>query len=139
MYSTDHNFSRLQYSRRQKVLSVPLEFSTVNFKSRARFCSCSYCCSVVQWCPTLCDPWTAACPASLSVTISQSLLKLMSIELMMPSNHRILCHPLFLPPLIFPSISVFSNESVSLRWPKYWNFKFSISYSNEYAGPIDFL
>ena len=121
MYSTDHNFSRLQYSRRQKVLSVPLEFSTVNFKSRARFCSCSYCCSVVQWCPTLCDPWTAACPASLSVTISQSLLKLMSIESVMPSNHLILCGPLLLLS-VFASIRVFSSElALRIRWLKCWS------------------
>ena len=66
-------------------------------------------------------PWTAACQASLSFTISQSLLKLMSLELVMPSNHLICCHPLLLPPLIFPSIRVFSNESVlPIRWPKYW-------------------
>ena len=84
-------------------------------------------------------PWTTACQASLSITNSQSLLKLMSIELVMPSNHLILCHPLFLPPSIFPSIRVFSNESVlRIRWPKYWNFNFSISSSNEYSGLISF-
>ena len=72
-------------------------------------------------------PWTA-CQASLSITSSWSLLKLMSIELVMPSNHLILCHPLLLPPSIFPSIRVFSNESVlRIRWPKYWSFSFSIS------------
>ena len=68
--------------------------------------------SVAQSCPTLCDPWTAACQASLSITNSRSLLKLMSIELVMPSNHLILCQPLFLLPSVFPSIRVFSNESV---------------------------
>ena len=84
-------------------------------------------------------PWTAACQASLSITSSQNLLKLMSIELMMPSNHLILCHPLLLPPLIFPSIRVFPNESVLfIRWPKYWSFSFSISPSNEYSGLISF-
>ena len=73
-------------------------------------------------------PWTAACQASLSITSSWSLLKLMSIELVMPLNHLILCHPLLLPPSIFPSIRVFSNESVlRIRWPKYWSFSFSIS------------
>ena len=82
-------------------------------------------------------PWTAAHQASLSFTISQSLLKLMSIELVMPSNHLILC-PLLLP-LIFPSIRVFSNESaLCIRWTKYWNFSFSISPSNEYSGLISF-
>ena len=82
--------------------------------------------------------WTAACQASLSITNPQSLLKLMSIESLMPSNHLILCHPL-LPPLIFPSIKVFSNESVLLiRWPKYWSFSFSISPSNEHSGLISF-
>ena len=84
-------------------------------------------------------PWTAACQASLSVTNCQSLLNLMSIESMMPSNHLILCHPLFLLPLIFPSIRVFSNESVlHIRWPKYWSFSFSISPSSEYSGLISF-
>ena len=77
-------------------------------------------------------PWTAACQASLSITSFQSLLKLMSIELVMPSNHLILCHLLFLPPSIFPSIRIFSNESVlHIRWPKYWSFSFSISPSND--------
>ena len=82
---------------------------------------------------------TAACQASLSSTISQSLLKLMSIESVMPSSHLILCHPLLLPPSIFPSIRVFSNESVlCIKWPKYWRFSFSISPSNEYSGLISF-
>ena len=82
-------------------------------------------------------PWTAAQQASLSVTNSQSLLKLMSIESVMPSNYLVLCHPLFLPPSIFPSIRVFSNESaLCIRWPKYWSF--SISPSNEYSGLISF-
>ena len=80
-------------------------------------------------------PWTAAPQASLSITNSQSLLKLMSIELVMPSNHLILCHLLLLPPSIFPSIRVFSNESIlRIRGPKYWSFSFSISPSNEYSG-----
>ena len=83
-------------------------------------------------------PWTAASQASLSLTSSQSLLKLMSIESMMPSNHLILCHPLLLPS-IFPSIRVFSNESVlPIRWLDYWSFSFSISLSNEYSGFISF-
>ena len=84
-------------------------------------------------------PWTAACQASLSITNSQNLLKLMSIELVMPFNHLILCCPLLLPPSIFPTIRVFSNESVlHIRWPKYWSFSFSISPSNEYPGLISF-
>ena len=84
-------------------------------------------------------PWTAALQASLSFTISQSLLKLMSIESVMPSNHLILCCPLLLLPSIFPSIKVFSKESAFLiRWPKYWSFSFSISPSNEYSGLISY-
>ena len=84
-------------------------------------------------------PWTAACQASLSITNSWSLLNLMSIESVMPSNHLILCHPLLLPPSIFTSIRVVSNESVlRIRKPKYWSFSFSISLSNEYSGLISF-
>ena len=84
-------------------------------------------------------PWTAACQASLSITNAQSLLKLMSIESVMPSNHLILCCPLLLLPSVFPSIRVFSNESVlRIRWPKYWSFSFSISPSNEYSRLISF-
>ena len=84
-------------------------------------------------------PWTAAHQASLSITSSQSLLRLMFIESVMPSNHLILSHPLLLLPSIFPSIRVFSNESViCIRWPKYWSFSFSISLANEYSGLISF-
>ena len=84
-------------------------------------------------------PWTAARQASLSITNSQSLLKLMPIELPMPSNHLILCCPLLHPPSIFPSIGVFSNESaLHIRWPKYWTFSFCISPSNEHSGLITF-
>ena len=84
-------------------------------------------------------PWTVAHQASLSITNFQSLLKLMSIDLVMPSNHLILCCPLLLPPSIFLSIRVFSNESVlRIRWPKYWSFSFDISPSNEYSGLISF-
>ena len=84
-------------------------------------------------------PWTVACQASLSLTTSQSLPKFMSIELVMPYNHLILCHPLLLLPSIFSIIRVFSNESaLHIRWPKYWSFSFSISPSNEYIGLIFF-
>ena len=84
-------------------------------------------------------PWTAACQASLSFTISQSLLKLMFIESVMPSNHLILCHPLLFLPSIFPSIRVFSNElALCNKWQKYWSFSLSISPSNEYPGLISF-
>ena len=83
--------------------------------------------------------WTAAHQASLSITNSRSMLKLMSIESVMPFNHLILCHPFLLLPSIFPSIRVFSNESVlRIRWPKYWSFSFNISPSNEHSGLISF-
>ena len=99
-------------------------FSSVQFFSRVRLFATS---------------WTAAHQASLSITNSRSLLKLMSIKSVMPSNHLILCHPLLLLPSIFPSIRVFSNESVlQIRWPKTWSFSFSISPSNEYSGLISF-
>ena len=85
------------------------------------------------------SPWTAACQASLSITNSWSLPKLMSIELVMPSNHLILCHPLLLLPSIFPSIRVFSKKSVlHIRWSKYWSFTFNINPSNEHSGLISF-
>ena len=87
-------------------------------------------------------PWTAACQAFPSITNSRSLLKLMSIESVMPSNHLTLCRPLLLLPSIFPSIRVFSKESVlHIRWPKYWSFRFSITTSNEFSGliPLGFL
>ena len=89
--------------------------------------------------PNSATPWTTAHKASLSITNSQSLLKLMFIKSVMPSNYLILCHPLLLQPSIFPSIRAFSNESVlCIRWPKYWSFSFSISPSNEYSGLISF-
>ena len=85
------------------------------------------------------NPWTAACQAFLSITNSQSLPKFMSIKSVMPSNHLILCRPLLLPSSIFPSICVFSRESIlRIRWPNYWSFSFSISPSNEYSGLISF-
>ena len=99
--------------------------------------------SSVQFSPSVMSdslqPHAATRQASLSITNSRSLLKLMSIESVMPFNHLILCRPLLLLPSIFPSIRVFSNESVlHIRWPKYWSFSFSISPSNEYSGPISF-
>ena len=108
----------------------------LQLSSRSEKCCC---CSVAQSCLTLCNPWTAASQASLSFTISQSLLKLMSTESMVPSNYFILCHPLLLLSSTFPSIRVFSNESVlCIRWPKYQSFSFSISPSNECSGLISF-
>ena len=95
--------------------------------------------SVAQSCPTLCNPWIAARQASLPITNSQSSLKCMSIESVMPSSHLILCRPLFLLPPIPPSIRVFSNEStLRMRWPQYWSFSFSISPSNEHPGLISY-
>ena len=103
---------------------VPVQFSTVQSLSHVRL---------------FVTPWTAARQASLSITNSRSLLKLMSIESVMPSNQFILFHPLLILPYIFPSIRVFSNESVlHSRWPKYWSFSISISPSNEYSGLISF-
>ena len=101
------------------------QFSSVQFSS------------VAQSCPTLCNPMNHSTPG-LTITNPRSLLKFMSIESVMPSSHLI-CHPLLLPPSIFPSIRVFSHELVlHLRWPKYWSFSFSISPSNEYSGLISF-
>ena len=103
---------------------LPLQFSSVQSLSHVGL---------------IATPWIAACQACLSINNSWSLLKLMSIELVMPSNHLILCHPLLLLPSVFPSIRVFSCESVlHIRWPKYWSFSFSITPSNEYLGLISF-
>ena len=120
-------------------------FQTFNQQKNPKLFVINYCIfssvqfshSVVSW--LFATPWTAAHQASLSITNSWSLLKLMSIELVMPSNHLILCRPLLLPPSVFPSIKLFSSESVlCIRWPKYWSFSFSISPSNEYSGLISF-
>ena len=109
------------------VLSLFITINSVQFS-----------CSVVSI-RLLVTLWTAARQALLSITNFRSLLNLMSIYLVMPSNHLILCHPLLLPPSIFPSIRVFSSESVlHIRWPKYWSFSFIISPSNEYSGLISF-
>ena len=100
-------------------------------------CCCR--CSDAKLCPLFGTPWTAAHQASLSFTTSLSLLKVMSMEWVMPAHHLILCCPLLLLPSIFPSIRVFSNElALCIRWPKYWSFSFSISPSNEYSGLIFF-
>ena len=106
------------------VASLSMYFSSVQSLSRVQL---------------FVTPWTAEHQASLSITNSQSLLRLMSIESVMPSNHLILCHPLLLLPSVFPRFRVFSNESVlHIRWPKYWSFSFSISPSNKYSGLISF-
>ena len=95
--------------------------------------------SVTQSCLTLCNPINCSSQSPLSITISLSLLKLMSFELVMLSNHLIFCRPLLLLPSIYPSLRVFSNESaLHIRWPKYWSFSFSISPSNEYSALISF-
>ena len=107
-------------------------FNSLQYLVAIRIC----CKSHIQF---FASPWTAACQASLPLTISRSFLKLMSIELVMPSAHLILCCPLLLLPSIFPSIRVFFNESTPhISWPKYWSFSFSISPSNEYSGLISF-
>ena len=103
----------------------------------AQYSTC--CCSVAQSYPTLCDPTDCSTPGFPVFHHSQSLLKLMSIESVIPSNHLILCHPLLLLPSVFPSIRVFSNElALHVRWQKYWSFSFSTSASNEYLGLISF-
>ena len=109
---------------KMRELILLVQFSSVQLLSRVRLFA---------------TPWIAARQASLSITNSQSLLKPMSFESVMPSNHLILCHPLLLLPSIFPSNRVFSNESVlRIRWPKYWSFSFSVSPSNEHPGVISF-
>ena len=121
-------------SQRPKILlslleTVSLQVSIIHI----------YCCSVAQSCPTLCNPMDRRTPGFLTFTVSKSLLKLMSIDLMMLFNHLILCCPFLLLPSIFPSIRVFSKESaLCIRWPKHWSFSFSISPSNEYSGLISF-
>ena len=95
--------------------------------------------SVTQSCPTICDPWTAAHQATLSITNSWSLLKLMSTKSVMPFNHLILCRPLLFLPKIFPSIRIVSNKSVlHIRWPEYWSFRFNTNPPNVYSGLISF-
>ena len=118
---------------------MALCYNKMSLSAIPKSISCNQFSSDAQLCLTLCDPLTAACQVSLPITNSWSLLKLMSIKLVMPSNHLILCHPLLLLPSIVPSIRVFSNESVlPIRWPKYWSFSFSISPSNVYSGLISY-
>ena len=103
-------------------------------------CSLPCCCSVTQPCATICDPMDAAHQASLSITVSPSLLRLTSIKSVIPPNHLNLSCPLLLLPSVFPSIRVFSNESaLCIRWPKYWSFSFSISPANEYSFPLGLI
>ena len=110
-----------------------------SLKARTFFLLCFSSVQSLSHVRTFATPWTAAHHASLSITKSPSLLKIMSIESVMPSNHLILCHPLLFLPSIFPSVRVFSNESVfHIRWTKYWSFSFNISPSNEYSGLISF-
>ena len=124
------------FSRQEYWSGVPLPSLTIPTIGTKCFSQFS---SVTQSYLIFCDPWTAADQASLSITNSWSLLKLMSIELVIPSNHLTLCHPLLFLPSIFPSIRVFSNDSVlCISWPKFWSFHFSISPSNEYSGLISF-
>ena len=113
------DFWHPEYKGKISLLCKPLQFSSDQLLSCVRLFA---------------TQWTAACQAYLSTTNTQSLLKLMSIESVMPSNHLILCHPLLLPPLMFSSIRVFSNAlDLHIRWPKYWSFSFNISPSNEYS------
>ena len=121
---------------------VEVRFCCLYFFFSLQYCILTYQFSSFQslsHVPLFVTPWTAAHQASMSITNSRSLLKLTSIELVMPSNHLILCHPLLLLPSIYPSIMVFSKESVlHIRWPKYWSLSFSISPSDEYSGLISF-
>ena len=141
------NGNPLQYSCRENLVDrgawratvhsiTELDMHAHNANIKIMFFSSVQSLSHVQLFAT---PWTAALQASLSITTSQSLLKLMSIESVLPSNHLILCHSLLLPPSIFPNIRVFSNESaLRIRWPKYWSFSFGISPSSEHSGLISF-
>ena len=125
----------LLYDRLSAIYFTHITYDSYNNPARSTFSSVQSLSRV--W--LFATPWSTAHQAFLSITNSQSLHKLMSIESVMPSKHLILCHPLLLLPSIFPSIRVFSNESVlQIRWPKYWSFSFSNSPSNEYSGLISF-
>ena len=151
MWGRPHNIPKLQGSESFRVgVDVHLEMQAESVWSSAPFppypaltpllqhvhCCC---CSLPKSCPTLATPWTVAHQAPLSFSVSRSLLKFMSTESVMPSDHLIFCCPLLLLPSIFPSNRVFSNEwALRLRWPKYWSFSFRISPSKEYSGLISF-
>ena len=127
-----HSFYKIYFNWRIIILQY-----CVGFCCTTTWISCSV--QSLSHVRLFATPWTAARQASLSITNSQSLLKLMFIESVMPSNHLILCHPLLFPPSIFPSTRVFSSESVlRIRWPKFWNFSLNISPSNQYSGLIFF-
>ena len=120
-------FSATIQSKKERYFLLREKESEFNLKLAVSKCCCC-CCSDAQSCLTLCNPWTAALQVSLSITISQSLRNLMSIESVMPTNHLILCHPLLFLPSIFPRIRIFFSESeLHIRLPKYWSFSFSIS------------
>ena len=126
----------ITFNSKYILISIISSLTHPLFRNTLIFNHC--CCqTVTRSCLSLCDPWTVACQASLSFTISWSLLKLMSVRSVMPPSHLIFCCLLLLLPSIFPSIRVFSNElTLHIRWPKYWSFRCSISPSNEYSGLI---
>ena len=127
------NLMKHSHLHTQKASGTPVK--KCKRRSILRNIIVSICCSVTKSCPALCNPMDCSTPGTLSFTVSQSLLKLMSIELVMPSNRLILCHPRLLLPSIFPNIGVFSNESaLHISWPKYWSFNFSISHSVNIQG-----
>ena len=124
--------------RKETETTEQLHFHFHFHSYTVKLCTYCSCCAVTQSCLTSVTPWISVHQASLSFTISQSLVKLISIESVMPSKHLVLCHPLLLPS-IFPSIKVFSNESaIGIRWQRYWSFSFSISPPNEYSRLIFF-
>ena len=138
-------FLFLQACRRMTVISLCLltvgswdQWAIWAVGEIVLFPGCSCCCSVAKLCPTLCDPMDCSTPGSSVLHYLSELLKLMTTDLVMPSNHLILCHPLLLSS-VFPSIRVFSNQlALLIKWPEYWNFSFSISLSNEYSALISF-
>ena len=138
-----HRTNWVQQDHRYKVKIKPIVYLYISNEyvggKKLKYCTIYQFSSATQSCLTLCDPMTAAHQSSLRITNSRSLLKLISIESVMSSNHLIFCCPLLLLPLIFPSIRVFSSVSVlCIMWPNYWSFSFNISLSNEYSGLISF-
>ena len=137
MFSCRQMSSGLAFTKANTHVQVLMEGYHITFMFCYQYISSFQLLNCVQLFAT---PWTTANQASMSITNSWSLLKCMSIESMMPSNHLILCHSLLLPRSVFPSIRVFSNESaLHIKWPKYWNFSFSVSPSNEHSGLISFM